>query len=83
MNAARRFFSETYKLRLEKKLGCEIYMLHALMEFEVNSQPLVAVKVLQLALQEDRMAISNIHFVRLFIRLLLAQGMYVYILLLI
>ena len=51
-------------------------MVHALMEFEVNSQPLVAVKVLQLALREDRTAISNTHFVRLFIRILLAQGLY-------
>jgi tetratricopeptide (TPR) repeat protein len=72
---ARRLFSETLPLRLSRKLGVDVYIAHALLELEVNCKPDIALKILQLAYEFDsHSCMSNIQYIRLYVRLLLRLG---------
>ena len=44
------------------------------MEFEMNVQPSIALKIMQLGMNDDKTAVANIHFVRYYIKVLLSQG---------
>ena len=46
--ASRAFFSSTFSIRSEKKVGYEIYLANAKMELDANSAPDIAIKVLEL-----------------------------------
>ncbi|CAE7535359.1 CSTF77, partial [Symbiodinium microadriaticum] len=72
--AARKLFSETKGLRSDNTLGYEVYVAHALLEVEVNNEPQVALRVLEMAKSLHPVASNNPPFLKLMAKVLVRLG---------
>ncbi|CAE7811955.1 RNA14, partial [Symbiodinium microadriaticum] len=72
--AARKLFTETKNLRSDGTLGYEVYVAHALLEVEVNNEPQVALKVLEMAKARHPVASNNAPFLKLMVTVLVRLG---------
>lgn len=72
--AARRVFTDTFRLRQERRLGLDIFLAHAQLELEVNSECQVAAQVMKLALNTFVDALASESFVRLYVQILVRLG---------
>ena len=74
MDEARKLFSETHFLRSDHTLGMEVYISHAQLELEVNCNPSVAIKVLELAKLAHPSCVKDVRFVRVMTQCLIRIG---------
>ena len=72
--SARKLFSDTIILREKGVLGLETYVSHASLELEVNKEPNVALKVLELAKEHDPTAYTNILYIKVLTKVLTDLG---------
>ena len=74
LQAARRVFTDTWRLRQDRRLGLDIFLAHAQLELEVNGDCHVAAQVMKLALNTYGDALASEPFVRLYVQILTRLG---------
>ncbi|CAM9511968.1 unnamed protein product, partial [Discosporangium mesarthrocarpum] len=72
--AARRVFSSTRTLRKARKLGYQLYLAHASLEFHVNGEPDVAQRVLEYGLSQHASFITEPSYVLAYVEFLMQRN---------